>query len=88
MVTLRQTRTKDVPDMLLVDCFDLRVIEAPTNAEHVALSYVWGRDDPDGSPDPDPLHIHGFGTRTIADAIHSTLGLGKRYLWNDLYCIQ
>ncbi|EXJ64946.1 hypothetical protein A1O7_01285 [Cladophialophora yegresii CBS 114405] len=80
-----------IPNLLLIDCRNLKVIDAPRKPEYLALSYVWGRDHPAGTNDPQPLNIDGFGgvvTWTIADAIRLTQGLGKRYLWVDYYCIR
>jgi hypothetical protein len=86
--------TGGVEDMYLINCSNinnLRVVHAPPAARYLALSYVWGRDDPSGSDDPDPLYINGHRnpvTPTIADAIRLTHILGMQYLWNDYYCIS
>jgi hypothetical protein len=86
-----------VEDMHLIDCYNLnnlRVVSAaslPPAVQYLTLSYVWGRDDPNGTDDRDPLYIYGNRSpvaTTIADAIRLTHVLGKRYLWNDYYCIS
>ncbi|KAH8900566.1 HET-domain-containing protein, partial [Thozetella sp. PMI_491] len=77
-----------VSGLRVIDCFEQRVVEAPTTLlfEYVTLSYVWG-DDQQETLDP----ITGLPPRlpaTIADAMTVTKELGFRYIWADRYCIM
>ncbi|KPI37211.1 uncharacterized protein AB675_1527 [Cyphellophora attinorum] len=74
----------------LLDCYSLAIVDATTDAEYVALSYVIGRSS---SRQRRPEHATGrvtleYAPRTIRDAIEFTKNLGKQYLWVDRYCIQ
>ena len=90
-------RTKLPRLMRLIDVERLRIVQAPPDAEYVALSYVWGSceqvkllEDNNGRLTQD----HGFCNhgkalpKTISDAIVLCRHLGYRYLWIDALCIM
>jgi hypothetical protein len=67
-----------VRGMRLIDCDELKVVEADVSWEWLALSYVWGTNriqEPEWS-------------KTVLDAIRVTKEIGYRYLWVDRYCIK
>lgn len=80
----------------LVDCSDLRhpkLVETKDVAgTYVALSYVWGEDQPHKTTTRNiATYHHGIDAsilpQTINDAIRTTRALGIRYLWTDTLCI-
>ena len=89
--------SRQYPKMLkVIDCRTRRIIGAPPSCSYVALSYVWGKQQ--------PAAISSFassgkntGNRSlssitipsvISDAMIVTLELGWQYLWVDRYCID
>ncbi|KAI0653356.1 heterokaryon incompatibility protein-domain-containing protein [Cubamyces menziesii] len=81
----------------LIDCSDLeclRIIEASPDMRgtYIALSYVWGEDQPHRTTE---MNLSSYKVkidpailpRTILDAIHVTRALGIYLLWIDSLCI-
>lgn len=63
--------------MRLIDCVEMKVVEADPCWKWVALSYVWGMYD-----------VQRLGwSRTVLDAAKVTQEIGYRYLWVDKHCI-
>jgi Heterokaryon incompatibility protein (HET) len=79
--------TRRVPGFRLIDCDNRRVVAAPSSCDYLALSYVWGRSNPE-----DECEVADLGSRTlpavIEDAMLAVVQLGFRYLWVDRYCID
>ncbi|KAJ6504003.1 heterokaryon incompatibility protein-domain-containing protein [Mycena sanguinolenta] len=82
----------------IVDCIDpqrphLVTADSSMRAFYVALSYVWGQDQPHRTT---AHNIEAYHTcidrhyipKTVQDAITITKGLGVRYLWVDSFCIM
>ena len=70
-----------IAKLRVINCTTGEVTEAKENESYVALSYVWGQDDPlrqSSSEFP----------QTIQDAITVTRNLGYKWLWVDKYCIN
>lgn len=81
----------ELPGLMVIDCFSMRVVDAEPGCEYVALSYVWGsigsHPEADASHfDPDLSRCHL--PQTIQDAINVVRVLGKQFLWVDRYCIN
>ncbi|CAL3972318.1 unnamed protein product [Diplocarpon coronariae] len=80
----------------VIDTVEMRIVDLPSTAEYVVLSYVWGATK-------QLRLLHGnleaftkpFGLerprenipRTILDAMELVARLGERYLWVDALCI-
>ena len=66
------------------------MVDLPPHAPYLALSYVWGRNCVKVHPAGLLYTLAGLGNvpLTISDAIRLTIGLGKRFLWVDRYCID
>ncbi|KAI0630048.1 heterokaryon incompatibility protein-domain-containing protein [Trametes polyzona] len=82
----------------LIDCSDpnrprlVRGTSVDANSTYLALSYVWGGDQPHRTTRANlSEYSRGIDSsllpHTIRDAIHVTHGLGHRYLWVDSLCI-
>lgn len=81
----------------VIDCSDparphLFITEGAPTDYYVALSYVWGEDQPHRTTTSRlSSYIERIDTkyipRTIRDAIKVTHALGLRYLWVDAFCI-
>ena len=70
-----------ISDLRLIDCTTGEVTKAKANEPYVALSYVWGHDNPlIQNPTQYP--------QTIQDAITATRKLGYNWLWVDKYCVD
>ncbi|EXJ67661.1 uncharacterized protein A1O5_09007 [Cladophialophora psammophila CBS 110553] len=82
--------TANIPDMLLINCHDRKIVPAPTGAVYMGLSYIWGPKQRSKDPfvtaagEMNPLNL----ARTIEDAVTVTKELGLQYLWADRYCID
>lgn len=80
---------EEIPGLKAIDCETLRIVQIQPGALWVALSYVWGHDQRNVSPDGAK---HGTipcaVSKTIQHAIEVTKGLGYKYLWVDRYCIN
>ena len=78
------------PDgMKMIDCGLLKVVDYDGGADYLTLSYVWGilADDAELLSTREDIRISTV-PRTVRDAITVVLGLGKKYLWVDRYCID
>ena len=81
----------------VIDCLDpshpILFITEGTSSPYVALSYVWGGEQPHRTmmANIDRYTTEGINIelipKTIHDAIRATVALGLRYLWVDAYCI-
>ena len=92
---------EEIPSLRMVDVVNNCITPAPHNCEYVALSYVWGRIDPQDIPrllrdNVVELEIPGALVRseslskiplTIRDAMLVVKELGMQYLWVDSLCI-
>jgi len=77
------------PDLKLIDCESLLVIETPPLCSYAALGYVWG--PPKGGNcygDTKSSDSAYKLPNTILDAITVTKALGLMYLWVDKFCIN
>ncbi|KAF1962713.1 HET-domain-containing protein, partial [Byssothecium circinans] len=90
--SLCQNRESQVTGLKLLDCETYDVVPAPTNANYVALSYVWGTTVSDSeAPAMEYDGAHTLDpriTKTIRDAATAAKGLGYKYLWVDKLCID
>jgi hypothetical protein len=91
----------EIPSFRLIDVVDNCIVHAPCNCKYVALSYVWGRIDPQTIlrtlrsnvvelEKPGALGLpdnHARIPLTIRDAIQAVKELHLRYLWVDSMCI-
>lgn len=80
----------NLQDMWLIDCHVRCVIDAPTSAIYLALSYVWGK-PAGGTPSsagPGTQFGPGVLPQLIEDAMTVTISMGLRYLWVDQLCID
>ncbi|KAI0334687.1 HET-domain-containing protein [Cubamyces sp. BRFM 1775] len=82
----------------LIDCSDPdhpRIVDTDSwdqHVEYVALSYVWGEEQPNRTTITNLAAYHEninvrLLPKTIVDAIKVVHGLGLRYLWVDSICI-
>lgn len=74
----------------VIDCQTRTIIQAQSECQYVALSYVWGCPT---SPTTSTVNQNIQPTlhtapKVINDAIEVTLKLRLRYLWVDRYCIN
>ncbi|EEU41411.1 uncharacterized protein NECHADRAFT_23862, partial [Fusarium vanettenii 77-13-4] len=76
----------------------LKINEFETHGSYLALSYCWGKRDPEANPEPLLLRTNSLHDlrrhirpstlqKSIQDAIFVTRKLGFRYLWVDALCI-
>ena len=87
----------------VIDVNERRLCKSTLNCEYVALSYVWGErsslracnNSSSATLSLELLHQTNVNSplspnlpQTIEDAITVTQGLGQRYLWVDLLCID
>ncbi|PSN61475.1 HET-domain-containing protein, partial [Corynespora cassiicola Philippines] len=85
-----------VPDLWLIECDTLKVIEAPENASYIALSYVWAKGVRDeerislnkGTSEKPYQLSENTLSQVIKDSITVTKQLGFHYLWVDKYCVD
>ncbi|KDR66520.1 hypothetical protein GALMADRAFT_259000 [Galerina marginata CBS 339.88] len=91
----------EIPSLRLIDVVDNCIVSAPPNCQYVALSYVWGRIDPETilrtlKANVVELEQRGSLVRsdnhsriplTIRDAMEVVRELRLRYLWVDSLCI-
>ncbi|KAF2443156.1 HET-domain-containing protein [Karstenula rhodostoma CBS 690.94] len=70
-----------IQNFRLIDCSTGAVVQARSDEPYVALSYVWGEEE------PSTQGAHAY-PKTIRDAIVATRNLGHRWLWVDKYCIH
>lgn len=79
----------------VVDIKAACVVEAPENCRYIALSYVWGQQNPGQEQSHESVLIpDGWSgvnsmplTKTIKDAMAVCTKLGVQYLWVDRLCI-
>jgi hypothetical protein len=86
----------DLEDVRVIDVIEQCVVRLPTNADYVALSYVWGH-TPKGALRCEKKNVEDLGKPqalvkanlplTIADALKVCQQLGFEYLWVDSLCI-
>ena len=79
-----------IPGLRLIDCTRLESVDAPYQAEYLALSYMWGKrksTQNDVERRGQSLDFEKL-LRTVSDAIRFTVRLGKRYLWVDYLCVD
>jgi hypothetical protein len=86
----------DLKDVRVIDVIEQCVVRLPTNADYVALSYVWGH-IPEGRLRIMKSNIEDLGQpralaglklpRTIADALIVCQQLDFQFLWVDSLCI-
>ena len=93
--------TDEIPSFRVVDVIDNCITPAPRNCKYAALSYVWGRIDPQAilrllNDDVAELEKPGALKQsehyeriplTIRDAMIVVKEIGMRYLWVDSLCI-
>jgi hypothetical protein len=76
----------------VIDCVSREIIEAPRDCRYVALSYVWGKANPDtdvkSMGSQQPRRALPTLPKTIEDSMVVAKKLGLRYLWVDRYCID
>jgi hypothetical protein len=73
-----------IPFFWLIDCTTRLIIDAPEDAQYMALSYCWG--PPTCSARESPSALPAVAELVIEDALKVTVALGIRYLWVDRYC--
>ena len=93
---------EELPDgFMLIDVNTRCIVQAPSHARFLALSYVWGSATDQFRTSKKHLEASGNGkitaktmlqlpeqlTQVIEDAIDFTRGLGERFLWVDALCI-
>ena len=68
----------------------MKVLDAPADAEYIALSYVWEQVQQLSWPKslPEQMETVVVVPSTISDAAKLTLRLGKQFLWVDRLCID
>lgn len=73
-----------IPGFTVIDCETCTLVDWPSGAPYVTLSYVWGMD-----PAESPVNyvLPKALPKVIEDAIIVTVRLGYKYLWIDRYCI-
>jgi Heterokaryon incompatibility protein (HET) len=75
----------------VIDCFTREMVPLTEDMEYVALSYVWGpHKATDTTVSPKEGHSDSLpcpAPKTTEDAITAALGLRRRHLWADRYCI-
>src|SRR5206468_126482 len=80
-------------EIRIIDVERACILTAPSNCKYLALSYVWGKDQPKltmstlTSWSQEGALLETQTPRTIRDAMVLTLELGERYLWVDSLCI-
>ncbi|CZR61965.1 uncharacterized protein PAC_11862 [Phialocephala subalpina] len=75
--------TVDALNIKLIDCYSrvpIPPLPAPSGAQYVALSYVWG--PPNVRSKPSEV------SKVVEDAMEVTRALGFRFLWVDKHCID
>ena len=91
----------EIPSLRMIDVVDNCITTAPRNCKYAALSYVWGRIDPQAIlrslksniaqlERPGSLALPEYRDRiplTIRDAMFVVKELDMRYLWVDSLCI-
>ncbi|KAF1837046.1 HET-domain-containing protein [Decorospora gaudefroyi] len=88
------TRCESTPSSIrnlkLINCENMKVVEAGGPCHWLALSYVWGSNT--GSVETDTSEassrLPDRLSQTVKDAISVTRRLGYRFLWVDEYCID
>lgn len=81
--------TNPVRNLMVIDCESREIIKAPPE-KYVALSYVWGQENPrEGELEVKEgrLYLKRPLEKSIEDALTVTQQLNLRYLWVDRYCI-
>jgi hypothetical protein len=82
--------SEDIRIINLINVKTNSLVGYPVTSEplvrYVALSYVWGRVDPQRF-ELGPLN-QSLIPKTIRDAMQFVLGLGETYLWADMICID
>ena len=82
----------DVTQIVLLDVTERRIIHADTRTRYVALSYVWDLIDREGYQGFKDGFKEGCVVPNLPcimeDAMTVVKGLGERYLWVDLLCID
>lgn len=78
----------DTSSLRVIDCQTATVVEATTNCQYIALSYVWGAPLPSGNDINSTLESLETAPKVIIDSIEVVKKLGLRYLWVDRYCIR
>ncbi|KAM0794138.1 heterokaryon incompatibility protein-domain-containing protein, partial [Usnea florida] len=78
--------------IVLLDVTERRIVQADTRARYVALSYVWDLIDREGYQGFKEGFKEGSVVpqlpRIMEDSIAVIKGLGEKYLWTDLLCID
>jgi hypothetical protein len=80
----RMPKMDKIPFFWLIDCTTRLIIDAPEDAQYMALSYCWG--PPTCSARESPSALPAVAELVIEDALKVTVALGIRYLWVDRYC--
>jgi hypothetical protein len=80
----RMPELDKIPYFSLIDCATRSIVNAPDQAEFVALSYCWG--PPTDSEPNDTGKLPPVAPLVIEDALKVTIALGIPYLWVDRYC--
>ena len=82
----------DATQIVLLDVTERRIIRADTRTPYVALSYVWDLIDREGYQGFKDGSKEGCVVPNLPcimeDAITVVKGLGEKYLWIDLLCID
>ena len=77
---------------MLVDVLTRHVVRASPAARYFALSYVWGNVTGESASglvsSSTGYRLPDQAKQTIEDAITLTKGLGEKYLWVDVYCVD
>ncbi|KAL9105546.1 MAG: hypothetical protein Q9227_009290 [Pyrenula ochraceoflavens] len=84
-LTCEHKSSTSVAGLKVIDCIQRVVVVAPDSCAYIALSYIWGRSQPQTFC---PDLRQGPASWTIEDAIVVALNLGYQYLWVDYYCIN
>lgn len=84
-------------DLWAIDVVDMKLSKLSSEAEYLALSYVWGqtpasvttRDNLEArSNSPGSLRdVIEISSRVVRDAVELAKGVGVRYLWIDQLCV-
>lgn len=69
-----------VSNLKLISTETRQVVEAPSQCEYLALSYVWGKQEAEN-----PDHDLSNAPRVVRDAILVAKSMGYSYLWVDRY---
>ena len=80
----KSSMASSFPEIKLVDCQDMIVVDGKADMKYCALSYTWGSQYQNNRP----THLGDNSLPpVIRDAVTATQLLGYRYLWVDQFCI-